>query len=199
MNYSAELDTIAADFGIDFDLIVIDQLELWIMGRGETPDQRTIKRFCKGLKQFANHSGIPVLLLHQMASSLKSELAARKPEVTDAMHSRSFGSEDVDVGLFIGCLDEQNICWIPANGTPFFERRFPGLGILRKEGLRFMCKRFTDNFAAFGERGDVTHRQHLDNEVADGRGFDRAGGNFPSGSIGREWTERFVLASAAID
>jgi archaellum biogenesis ATPase FlaH len=112
-DFSSSLEDIVSTAGIDFDLVVIDQLELWIRERHETPDQRTIKRYCTGFKRFAANSGIPVLLLHQMASNLKSESATRKPEVTDAMNSRSFGAEDVDVGLFIGCLDnEQYICWL---------------------------------------------------------------------------------------
>jgi archaellum biogenesis ATPase FlaH len=109
-DFSASLEDIVSGLDIDFNLIVIDQLELWIMGRSETPNQRTIKRYCTGLKRFAAGSGIPVLLLHQTASNLKSESATRMPEATDAMNSRSFGAEDVDIGLFIGCLDEQYLC-----------------------------------------------------------------------------------------
>jgi archaellum biogenesis ATPase FlaH len=113
MDYAASLEDIVSAAGIDFDLIVIDQLELWIIERAETPDQQTIARFCAGLKQFAARSGIPVLLLHLMASGLTAEPAIRKPELTDARNSRSFGMEDVDIGLFIGCLDnEQYLCWL---------------------------------------------------------------------------------------
>jgi hypothetical protein len=48
-----------------------------------------------------------------MASGVTAEPAIRKPELTDARNSRSFGMEDVDIGLFIGCLDnEQYLCWL---------------------------------------------------------------------------------------
>lgn len=100
------------------DLIVVDQLELWIMGRGITPSQGTISAFCTELKEFAHQSGRPVLLLHQTKSELKTSPSVRKPTTSDAMHSTIFGCEDVDTCIFLSPLNPQNVCWMsnPAEG-----------------------------------------------------------------------------------
>lgn len=114
---SDSLDSLLADSDTPFDLIVIDQLALWTAAHGQTPDQQTIQHVCTGLKQTAQTSNIPVLLLHQMEGALKSSPATRLPESTDAMNSRSFGTEDIDLGLFLGCLDDQNLCWLSSPAT----------------------------------------------------------------------------------
>jgi len=108
----AGLQSTLSGLGIPPDLIVIDQLGPWIRGHGDPLIKETIEQYCAELKEFAERSGLPVLLLHQLKGGLTSSSAIRLPEVTDAMESRVFGSSAVDIGLFIGTQDSQQLCWI---------------------------------------------------------------------------------------
>lgn len=107
-----ELSALVSDLPSRPDLVVIDQLALWIMSNGEEASARTIQQYCERVKAFAASSNITVLLPHQLKGGLKSAEAIRRPEATDAADSAGFGQTGVDIGLFIGCRDEQRLCWL---------------------------------------------------------------------------------------
>ena len=106
------------------DLVVVDQLGTWLMGNNTKIKSWKIDHYCAELKKVAAHTGIPILLLHQLKGSLNAGHAIRKPTWSDAGDSKSFGSVGVDVGLFIGRKDEDGRCWISAS-TPTWRKNQP--------------------------------------------------------------------------
>jgi archaellum biogenesis ATPase FlaH len=155
------LDALCSDLEGLPDLIVIDQLSLWIMSNALPADDSAIQSYCAYLRAFCERTGCTVLLLHQLKGALKSTPAIRFPETTDADRSNQFGSEYVHTGVFISCQDTQGLCRICVPAMHRHELvwldgdrgRFRGVG---REGLYFGANPRTENFsptALAAERG----------------------------------------------
>jgi RecA/RadA recombinase len=119
------------------DLIVVDQLGTWLLGKKKRIAKWKIDHYCAELKKVAAYTGIPILLLHQFKASLTSSPAIRRPTWADAGESNSFGSDSVDVSVFIGInkfesgrcgiscpkLNRHELVWLDGENA-----RFRGLG-----------------------------------------------------------------------